>query len=140
MNQPGGLRRGVGVKRRLGEVVITEPETEAEHIPGISLPGNRIDRGRLLDSCVAEAGDGDVKGVPEVMHRAGLARVVRGECLQQQVDLAEYLPVAGYRRRVVAGVFGVLGEGSLGIGRSNGRGWAMVTWASTADTPWWTCR
>jgi hypothetical protein len=38
-------------------------------------------------------------------------------CSRNQVDLAQHLPVAGSPGRVVAGVGGVVGEGSVGVGQ-----------------------
>jgi hypothetical protein len=73
-------------------------------------------RWRLVDVAVGEAGVGDVEGVPEVVHRADLAGIAGGELLQNQIDLAEDLPVAAGPGRVVVGVLGVVGERSVGVG------------------------
>jgi hypothetical protein len=67
------FRGGVGVEGGLGKRLVAEPEPGADDLTGVSLSGDRVVVGRLVDLAVREPGDGDVEGVPEVMDRAGLS-------------------------------------------------------------------
>jgi hypothetical protein len=78
----------------------------------------------------------DIKGVPEVVDWADLAREPGRELLQDQVDLAEDLPIAGRPGRVVARVLGVVGEMAVGVGQVEGVGWAMVSVIPSSARAW----
>ncbi len=61
-----------------------------------------------------EAGDGQVKTVPEQVHGARLAAIPAGELLEHPVGPVEDPPEALYRVAVVSCVLAVLRERSLG--------------------------
>lgn len=117
--QPTRLRCGVGVERRLRERVVAEPEPEADDLPGVRLPRDRVHLPRLVDLPVGEPGDCDVEGVPEMMHRADLPGIPSGELLQCHADLGEHPPIAGHPRGIVGPVLGVLGERPPRVGQTD---------------------
>ncbi len=117
LGEPLGLGRRVGVEAGFGDVVVTEPEAEAHHLARVGLAHHRVDRGPLFHVPVGEPGHGDVEGVPEVVHGAGLAGETGCELLQDQIDLAQDPPVPRGVFGHVDGVLVVLDEGAVGVGQ-----------------------
>src|SRR5919202_2739358 len=84
------LGGGVGVEGGLADVLVSGPEAEGDDLVGVRLTGYRVCVLGQRHLFAGEAGNGQVKAVPEELDGAGLATEAPRKLLKDLIHPQEY--------------------------------------------------